>query len=280
MTLLPEPRRMKISDLPKEFHLMIARDITQHSTGLAGAKESAGRPLLAFYGSGTFVRVDSRHFILTAAHVWESIERDPPLELRLPLTSFPSKIGFPFKALKGVYVGVKPPDWNEWGPDLAFIEIPAEYLGTIQARRTFYNLSRRRPEALQGIPDVKCGAWAVVGTPEKISRIEPRRLALEERVAFSGPTERRESGGYDYIDVTVDDVAVPNLPTTFGGVSGGGLWHIPLAFDEETGRIGYGRNLELEGVAFWEIRVSAGRRAIRCHGRHSIYRQGFAALGL
>ena len=58
------------------------------------------------------------------------------------------------------------------------------------------------------------------------------------------------------------------IPESFGGMSGGGLWHVVPSESAPTGEF----KLELEGVAFYQSAPTDGRRVIRCHGRQSIYR--------
>ena len=60
-----------------------------------------------------------------------------------------------------------------------------------------------------------------------------------------------------------------DLPTSFGGVSGGGVWQVPLIRDRQG-------DLEaddyiLSGVAFYQTKLDGNHRLIRCHGRKTVY---------
>jgi hypothetical protein len=48
----------------------------------------------------------------------------------------------------------KPAKWNEWGPDLILLRIPAESVGSIGAYKSFWNMQRRldiNAEVLEGM---------------------------------------------------------------------------------------------------------------------------------
>ena len=78
-------------------------------------------------------------------------------------------------------------------------------------------------------------------------------------------------GDYDYIDFDVNYAIDPRIPDTFGGFSGGGLWHVILDYDAD-GHI-HPQEYHLSGVAFYETPTHNALRSLRCHGITSIYKR-------
>ena len=60
------------------------------------------------------------------------------------------------------------------------------------------------------------------------------------------------------------------VPSSFGGVSGGGLWEVGLSM-EKSRAISWDGRRRFRGVVFWQSAISDGRRVIRCHGPQSIF---------
>ena len=76
--------------------------------------------------------------------------------------------------------------------------------------------------------------------------------------------------GFDYVEIGFDLESSPALPESFKGLSGSGLWRVPLV-ESEAGDVSFNAP-SLEGVAFFQDppdSVPAG--VIRCHGRRSLY---------
>lgn len=76
-------------------------------------------------------------------------------------------------------------------------------------------------------------------------------------------------GDFNYCDAEVDYGEGRLLPESFGGVSGGGLWVVPLAEGDE-GALEAGRPM-LYGIAFYQTSKEGTLRKIRCHGPSGIF---------
>jgi hypothetical protein len=68
----------------------------------------------------------------------------------------------------------------------------------------------------------------------------------------------------------------PDIPQSFGGVSGGGLWQIPLIKSLE-GNI-EPKEYILSGVVFYETGREGLYQSVRCHGRTSIYGMAYSFI--
>src|ERR1700733_12104881 len=220
------------------------------------------RPL-RLVGTGTLVIVNDIHYILTAAHVWSAVQQ------RGSLLGLTLKEGIHHEFLiPNDNIVASGPGYDaasvDWGPDLAFLRIPSERLGTIKAYKSFYNLSRERPGRL--LDCIKTNA--VIGTPGELAEHWPRYAVLQVTAFFLETNPRRSTKGqYDYLEYTVD-LNFPGVPSTFGGVSGGGLWELFLYYSEKTQKI---ETIErLIGVAYVETPVVDWHRNIRFHGYESL----------
>ena len=230
---------------------------------LAVANPELSAHPLRLVGTGTLVIVNDVHYILTAAHVWKAVqERGSMLGLTL---SEGKDHEFLIPNANIVASGPKyDPASVAWGPDIVFLRIPPERLGTLKAHKNFYNLSIQRP----GGPLDCIKTNAVIGTPGEMAEQWPRYAVLQVTAFFLETVPNRITrGNFDYLEYTVD-MNFPGVPSTFGGVSGGGLWEISFYFCEKTQKI---ETIErLIGVAYVETALVQGHREIRFHGYKSI----------
>jgi hypothetical protein len=125
--------------------------------------------------------------------------------------------------------------------------------------------------------------WAVMGVVGQSSQVTPRAetglvVANIRGEAFFGVTCTADAhGGYDYL-TTYAKTTLPGVPSSFGGVSGGGLWQIDLTMKKGTEAISW--ELHFRGVAFWEEPKPPDQIAIRCHGPRSIFEKAWAEWNL
>ena len=94
-------------------------------------------------------------------------------------------------------------------------------------QKAFYDLDRQRPDP--GMAPEQGDLWALIGAPAEQSTFRPgeavMRLTLFDSWATPDVCER---GGFDYLDVAYDHTVRPTLPESYGGISGSGLWRIPI----------------------------------------------------
>jgi hypothetical protein len=236
---------------------------------------------VALAGSGTFVELEGRHYVLTADHVWTGTEGWADLAIALAPEGTPLSI--PRDRIVPRRFGAPP--YTEWGPDLALLEIPPHFVPTIKGRKSFLNLARRRGMLGTNPPRMEKALWAVMGMVQETSEVRPReesgRVPVNIRgEAFFGVTVIEDNrDGYDYL-TTHAKTTLPNVPASFKGVSGGGLWEIGLTMKKATGEISWDLEHHFRGVAFWEQPKPPDEVAIRCHGPRSIFQNAWAQWGL
>jgi hypothetical protein len=93
---------------------------------------------------------------------------------------------------------------------------------------------------------------------------------------FGGISNYSVSNEFDYFDFDVFYNERTQSPHSFGGVSGGGLWQVLIAQDEN-GQVLLKETI-LSGVAFYQSPLVDKKRIIKCHGRQSIYKQAYNVI--
>lgn len=251
----------------------IVRNVGLFTVGLLRISQKAHGERLDLCGTGTLVWFAGVHYILTAAHVWEMLCETPaPTSVGLTLRE---NLDHKYLIDRATIVATGPPkpvQWNEWGPDIVFLRVPPEHVGAIEVYRVFWNLAQKR-----NFSHVICIDLRVLkGTPHELGEFTEIHAELEITGMFSAPHIERYSSmqapeairrDYDYVDLDMD-LALPGVPQTFGGVSGGGLWRVLVYWSDSTNEITW--KIEIEGVAFHQSDPINGHRTIRCHGPQSI----------
>jgi hypothetical protein len=167
---------------------------------------------------------------------------------------------------------------EDLGPDLAAIVLPmtGDAIATLRSLKVFYNLDKRIA-AFQGIyPPVQEGFWFPCGVlGEGTERLPPFRGFTNVfghwgmcAVAASPIEEVRD--GFDYLGLRVHYNEGQDIPGTFGGMSGGGLWQAKIRKGLDTKlRVS---ELIFSGVIFYQSAVVDGMRILKCHGRSSVHK--------
>ena len=235
---------------------------------------------LRLIGSGTLVEIEGSSYILTAAHVWHATRR---VELiGLVLTDQQSSFMMPRESIcaKELWSG----KLSEWGPHIALLRLPSPVVLTISAHKSFLNLSLQKESLPSCPPTTENGFWAVTGMVGEFSEVQkhPETRTLEGHIHgeafFSAVQQTHEHNGYDYFDLGAN-LKLPGVPSSFCGVSGGGLWDIKLSLTKSN-EISWDEKRYFRGVAFWQSESSNDQRMIRCHGPKSIFEKSWELWAL
>jgi hypothetical protein len=230
-------------------------------------------------GSGTLVSIGNIQGILTAEHVINLLKEKQVVGLILPSHAERDLHRPIFNMEESAYFVL--PDRGEpsKGPDLGLLIPPPQILETLRARKSFYNLSKRRDSALTRRSPLDHGVWVLSGianewvadgAPERgYSRVKVFRGGLGAGIV----TKEHEIGRYDYLVFEALYNEFYEGPDSFEGFSGGSLWQILLEHDGATWKI---TNSLLSGVAFFQSTKKNSEegtiREIICQGSRSIYR--------
>ena len=202
-------------------------------------------------------------------------------EIGFALTAYPSAFAIPRDAIRARILWSR--ENPEWGPDLALLELPGPFVARIAAHKSFLNLAQQRA-TLAAHPPALGRCWAVTGMVGQFSDVQTHQAVriveanIQARAFFSLIQETHRRDGYDYFDAGAK-VELPGAPSTFGGVSGGGLWEVGLSMTK-SGTISWDGKRHFRGVAFWQSPVSDGRRVIRCHGPQSTFESAWNSWSL
>jgi hypothetical protein len=158
----------------------------------------------------------------------------------------------------------------------ALIVLPKEQIGYLRDEKVFFNVDRRRSRFANGFVDLEREVWltlGVLGESQEDLGPRPGFVGVKGYWAICGrstPPMGYEEGDFDYLEITVDyRDPQSSLPKSLGGVSGGGVWQIPLR-RLQSGEIEPEECL-LSGVAFYQTAIEDGVRFLRCHGRRTVY---------
>jgi hypothetical protein len=104
-------------------------------------------------------------------------------------------------------------------------------------------------------------------------------ISISESGYFGGyeNTDIFEDAGFDFIDTAIEYNTGWNLPQSFGGVSGGGLWAFNVGADENQSNLTI-HNVSFCGVAFYESELVNQKKTIRHHFFKSIYETAMRAI--
>jgi len=269
----------KIKELPRKLLQEVAKIIVSYSTGLIRVTtNSSGAESSTLIGSGTFVSISDTYGILTAAHVIDLLKGH--FSLGLILSNYEHKYTIKSEYLSVIRIAKGHVDSH--GPDLGFIVLPSSEIGTIRAKKGFCNLDIKRDKMLANPPRLDEGFWVLYGVPDIKTIDKPTAKSFElikeynTFCFFGGIRNLFIVDEFDYCNFEVKYDSISNIPETFGGFSGGGLWQVPLLKSSEN--IIEPQEYILSGVVFYQTERAGLNRSIKCHCRNSIYDKAYSFI--
>lgn len=263
--------KIQIKDLPEDLIEKIEEEITPYAISLLGFGEDLSGEQTQLLGSGTLVRVEDKYGILTAQHVTPLLKKYKKIGLNLG--TFEHKLLIDSIALPIVEVAV--PVNNSEGPDLAAIILPECVIGTIKRKKLFWNISYNQQTILSKPIDLNIRLWFFCGTIEEWTKTEESTGTFDKLMSYrclcghTGVEDYWVKHKFDYLKLSVLYKDRDDLPVSFGGGSGGGIWGVMLHRLDD-GKITYSKPLLL-GVAFYQTEIQDESRSIIGHGWRSIY---------
>lgn len=275
---MKKPKFFLTSDLPAEFLRLASHILHSYSTGLIKITSRPGESEKGqLIGSGTFVSIGDCFGVLTVHHVATLI--DEPCELGFFLIEGVHRPTIN-RQLIDIITIAKPRKLGK-GPDLAFIRIPRLKASEIKPYKSFYNLDVDRKEMLKNPPKRNASVWFVCGVPDELTMNDAPEAEFLQVDSFhglcgaGGANRVYRRCGYDYVDVLVEYGKGNQPPSTFGGISGGGLWQV--TYTGGPSNIKPERYL-LAGIPFAQTPMQNNLRTIVCHGWKSVYKKSYRVI--
>jgi hypothetical protein len=263
-----EKVEVELKDIPDDLIRSIKDELLTYFVPMAACSDASEKKV-ATLGSGTLVKVGDRKFILTAAHVWDECKWAAGILFALKET----ETSFVIQRQHLHPILLFTDKESQYGPDLALLELSPNDAATIEARKSFLDLTVQRNGLDENPLKEDKGLFAVVGIVGEKSDVATREdgavVANLRGDAFFGSLDKRtEFGDWDYFDLSANS-SLPHVPKSFGGVSGGAVWQINLEMKD--GAIFWDRKRLFRGVAFYELWPQEGTQVIRCNGPKALY---------
>ena len=276
---MTRPKSRSITDIPESLIRSCTESLWHFTVGFVRVERSERGVDAILLGSGVLVKMGDVSAILTADHVLDVLPRSGRLGLILSEKSERTTIDF--SEIK--YLSIDRGDDSGRGPDIGAVLLSHDVASVLEARKLFYNLDLRKERILSSPPDDREGIWVAQGFVEEKTVLDPNPSPYE-RVkgfcqfgAFGGVGDYVSSGDHDYYTFPLDRPPSEDIPSNFGGCSGGGLWHVLLK-ETEGGELAVDQLL-LQGLIFFQQEPHEGSSALRCHGSRSIYCVAYSAIG-
>jgi hypothetical protein len=228
-------------------------------------------------GSASLVRINGKEGFLTAAHVVDDI-----LATKRPKIPIICAMHLHQLLLDKAHVNIVrhgPPKKRGFpGPDLAFVEIcDPVVLGQLKKKKSFYPINASFVPLFEQINPKPAALCFVGGAPDeksKTSGVRGTSSHVLTKTHFVGRTQFVKAiskKGFEYLKFSAF-AGKHGFPSNYEGVSGGGLWHIPLEIDPDVGASSL-RVLkpELIGVVFYQYSLNADSRQLLAHSYRSFW---------
>ncbi len=263
--------KIRHGDLPPGLLPSTMQEISNFTVGIV-----RGNQLL---GSGTLIDIEKRRGILTAHHVAELVMRADEDAIALIVANHPHRLCVRSSHLDHKVIGA-PSSAKDWRPDLSFLGIgDQKLLGTLASKKSFVHLDKRSEEDFLAYPRREQYWWFVAGFPAEFSHREmadqrwnvlTRSNGLIGQATFLHHSQQER---FDYLRLRLHAPA-NGFPSDYGGVSGGGIWMVPLQMNPDEGpNTAKAKELFLAGVCCCQGEALPDGREVEGHGPLSLYRR-------
>ncbi len=266
------------SDLPESLFARSSSILHSFSTGLIKIPDKKiGQDELILIGSGTFVKIEGEYGILTAHHVTEKLDINSNLGLIVKPEGEEQRNVIRTQFIEIIEIDRGKEDSE--GPDLSFIVLPSAKASEIKPYKQFFNLTYHRQAILKNPPRPQTGIWFFCGIPDIDTKEEDSERGYEKVIAYysycgAGMANRiYSSGEYDYVEMDIEYKKESQTPLNFGGISGGGLWFVPIDFG--SGKEPEASDHILVGVVFYQSALINDMRFVKSHGLVSVYEKAY-----
>ena len=264
---------IKVKDLSQELRDGIVERLKSHTVVLYLSENSQ----LQLYGTGVLVSLGDVFGVLTAFHViqrWMDLSTCDRLGILLENDT--NAEGVERHKLHSTKIAFTE---GPIGPDIGFVVFSHDVVGAVRSRKVFYDLEKYRESVLAESSEINEGVWVCLGAIDEKTKKDATtgKTIFHCDGLFGGPETAGVVDGFDYFHYP--NQSENNPVKSWGGLSGSGLWKVPLKRSSESGTLDIDFDPPmLSGIAFREFR-DGDRMSIRCHGPKSIYEKVYAHFG-
>ena len=264
---------INIRDLPKQLTQEVNTHIRLFAVTML-ITDNEDSPVIPC--AGTLSTIKGRKGIITARHVWEEMNKHKNLLIMLGKVPHVVEVN----VLNSVVSPIQSRNdkISTDIPDLAFILLPDSSISLLEATtKAFYSIDKRLNKENMEFFKNKLGYFALFGTPEE--RMDYQKQSVPSFIYNTYLSEYFEHEGWDYQIMGINLEENPEIPTSFSGVSGGGIWKIKFFIDEDKTKFAVENPIEdiaLVGVNFNQTDLKG--RQIVGHGPESIYKSLYSFI--
>jgi len=278
-------KTLTLKDVPKSLDLEIRNVIVDYSVAVCRSRDDNPHSFTPL-GSGTFVRRNGMHGILTAHHCLHACSPAVSIgaqgrDTLLLMVTRSRCVFLDSSDAKEHPLGI--PHSDASGPDLTFIEIfPGPKLDLLKAIVSFWNLDQKHYDLAKelsapGIIIVESGFPEIDYRTEIVESTIHHELKHIVYIGGLGDGDLTKEGKWDYIRSRCEYRPSEKVPGTFKGVSGGGIWAVRLQVTkDDTWSV---KRFCLIGVVFYETEISDNIRHLIGHFTDTIYQTAWDENG-
>ena len=215
------------------------------------------------WGSGTLVCFEQYYGILTAAHVVSALERRKDKMIAIVCADHLHRL-----LLSREHIDIVRLDTlgeESQGPDLAFIAIlDQDCVGTLKAKKSFYPIKRTSALTFEEYMPIESRLCFIFGAPAELATETGERGTPEHvlnSIHFAARAQligEFSNAGYNFLEFGLY-AGEHGFQSKYGGISGGGVWHIPLTMNPDVGLESVDfESPELVGVVFYQRPADLG----------------------
>lgn len=241
--------------------------LTLHSVAFVKSVIADNRAYFTPAGSGTLVQYRGHYGVVTAAHVVEDLEKAQHVAIfGVHHRKRPFVIDLTMCKITSLY-GKQD---GEHLPDIAFVRLPEHVISKLKDNYAFYNLEKKRnPAAASNL--IVCGVPAALSVDFEQTETGWTHTHFFQFAHCKVERELEQVAGFDAFVLEVQHNDSVRDPSTYGGMSGSGVWGISDTGDAESRC--------LIGVVYFQIpSANESRLNVVCQGPASLYERLLPAI--
>ena len=259
--------KMYIRDLPEDLTKKVNQHIRLFAVTMLICDEDDSKAIPC---SGTLCSIKNKRGIVTARHVWAEIAKHRYLLIMLGKVPHIVEVNL----LDAIVPPIQSRNLRIDAdiPDIAFIKLPAASINHLEdISKVFYSVDKRSNEEFIDFAKSSVGYFALFGTP--LEWLDYDKKSVPSFIYNTYINDYLKYDGWDYQVMGINLDENPDIPRSYVGVSGGGIWKIKFFVSEDEKSFTVENpisDVSLVGVNFSQT-AEKGRQIIG-HGPYSIYK--------